>query len=532
MSSLSRKGSFDRRRYYSARHVPSPSKFVQFKRMNAHQYEKVIKELLEKIEMLESRLVETGMDKIKIVTSHQKLTVENSYLKREVKSSEKRNNELNMKNINSSQKIDSINKYFKDVKSSYENKFKLMLRELRQKSEDINDLVDKLKVKDNKILDMKINNDLTYKEIEKQLNELEMLKLTNKSQEEKINKLQNELNKLYMEKRCEGNLLMENKHLKDDNIRLVELLSMTEEFSDFAYLNQCLPGGIRYINEIKLPELPRERKRVIKHRIESLNSWIPAQVYDVMLKFNLQHDLNMDEILINELLGNLHQIYREKEEKNIARINAKYQKQILNIMDKYGIRNIAAPYNVVEVENIKKEASKKINMEKKREDMEKKRQAKADEIANFAKTATSHFFWNHKKKLDEQISELKEKLSIKTSDNNKIANYNKMDITSGSGFKTSYGSTADSFGGVDKIMVNNLYVDKIIKEINSISESFEELVNEYKNRVKDTDVNFGDKNIKSQRSSIKILKSSVDWLISSMKDILKDSKNQFHQMKK
>ena len=35
--------------------------------------------------MLESRLVETGMDKIKIVTSHQKLTVENSYLKREVK---------------------------------------------------------------------------------------------------------------------------------------------------------------------------------------------------------------------------------------------------------------------------------------------------------------------------------------------------------------------------------------------------------------------------------------------------------------
>jgi len=121
---------------------------------------------------------------------------------------------------------------------------------------------------------------------------------------------------------------MENKHLKDDNIRLVELLSMTEEFSDFAYLNQCLPGGIRYINEIKLPELPRERKRVIKHRIESLNSWIPAQVYDVMFKFNLQHDLNMDEILINELLGNLHQIYREKEEKNIARINAKYQKQI------------------------------------------------------------------------------------------------------------------------------------------------------------------------------------------------------------
>ena len=128
--------------------------------------------------------------------------------------------------------------------------------------------------------------------------------------------------------------------------------------------------------------------------------------------------------------------------------------------------------------------------------------------------------------------ELKEKLSIKTNDNNKFSNYNKMDITSGSGFKTSYGSTADSFGVVDKTLMNNLYIDKLIKEINSLSMSFEELVNEYRNRVKDADIDFGTNNIKSQKSSIKLLKTSVDWLISSMKDILKDSKNQFHQMKK
>ena len=532
MSSLYKHNSFERRRNYSARNVPSSSKFVQIKRMNAQQYEKIIKELLEKIEMLESRLVEIGMDKIKIVTSHQKLKDENSILKREVKSSEKRNKELDIKNYNSNQKIDSINKYFKDVKSSYENKFELMLRELRQKSEDINDLIDKMKEKDNKILDMKISNNLTYKEIEKKMNELEMLKLTNKTQEEKINLLQKELDKLYLEKRCEGNLLMENKHLKDDNIKLVELLSITEEFSDFGYLNQCLPGGIRYINEVDLPELPRARKNAIKQRIEALNSWIPAPAYDIVLDFNLEHNLNLDEILINDLLGNLHKIFREKEEKNVARINAKYQKQILNIMDKYGIRNIAAPYNVKEVEQIKKTAEKKIKMDKKIEEAKKKRQEKADDIANFAKSATSHFFWNHKKKLDEQILDLKEKLSIKTNDNNKFANYTKMDITSGSGFKTSYGSTADSFLGLDKVMMNNLYIEKIIKEIDSISKSFEELVNEYRNRVKDTDLDFGNNNVKSQKSSIKILKTSIDWLISSMKDILRDSKNQFLQMKK
>ena len=135
-----------------------------------------------------------------------------------------------------------------------------------------------------------------------------------------------------------------------------------------------------------------------------MNSWIPGQVYDVMLNFNLEHNLNMDEILINELLGKLNQIFREKEEKNVARISAKYQKQILNIMDKYGIRNIAAPYNVVEVEQIKKEAAKKIKMDRKKEEANKKRQEKADEITNFVKTATSNFFWNQKKKLDEQMT--------------------------------------------------------------------------------------------------------------------------------
>ena len=92
-----------------------------------------------------------------------------------------------------------------------------------------------------------------------------------------------------------------------------------------------------------------------------------------------------------------YQVFREKEEKNIAKISTKYQKQILNIMDKYGIKNIAAPYNVLEVELVKKQAAKKIKLEQKKEQENKKRQESADDVANFAKSATSHFFWNHKK---------------------------------------------------------------------------------------------------------------------------------------
>ena len=521
---IKRKSSFERRRYYSFRKVPpQTSKHNQstLKKFSAEEYEKVIQELLEKIDYLESRLVETGMDKIKIVTSHKKLTLENNYLINEIKSKEKNNEELKVKHLNTSQKIERINRHYNDMRLSYDNKFDMMKKELRQKKEDINELYDKMKLKDNTILNMKLSNEISYKEIQRQLNELNMLKLTNKTLEEKIDKLQNELNRLYIEKRCEGNLLMENKHLKDDNVRLVELLSITQEFSDFAYLNSSLPGGIRYLNEIKIREMPpRMREKIVKDRMETLNSWIPGAAYEKVLEFNFVHDLNMDEALINELLYKLNQIFREKEEKNIAKISIKYQNQILNLMNRYGIKNIAAPYNVMEVEQVKKQAEKKIRQEQKKEKENQKRQERADEVVNFTKNSASHFFWNHKKKLDEQISNLKEKLSIKTLNNQRLSSYNKIDITNGKEFKTSYGSTSDTLG----------YNDKIKNEMNNIKLNFEKLEKEYRNKIKDIDIN--NKNENAKENGIKLLKSSTEWLIFSIKDTIKNSMDELLQMKK
>ena len=63
----------------------------------------------------------------------------------------------------------------------------------------------------------------------------------------------------------------------------------------------------------------------------------------------------------------------------------------------YGIKNIAAPYNVMEVEQVKKKATKKIKQEYKKEKENIKMQERADEVANFAKNATSIFFFNGSK---------------------------------------------------------------------------------------------------------------------------------------
>ena len=108
--------------------------------------------------------------------------------------------------------------------------------------------------------------------------------------------------------------------------------------------------------------------------------------------------------------------------------------------------------------------------------------------------------------------------------------YEKVYIINGSAFKTSYGSTTDSLLPLDKIAMNdmnNLYLNKIIGEINNVKNNFDKLEKEFRNKVKDV----GENQI-GKGNGIKKLKSNIDWMIDSMNNILKNSLNQFAQMKK
>ena len=66
------------------------------------------------------------------------------------------------------------------------------------------------------------------------------------SVEEKISELEKKIDSLYVEKQSEGGLLLEIEHLKDDNLRLLQMLKSTNEFKDFAYLSETEAGGVRF----------------------------------------------------------------------------------------------------------------------------------------------------------------------------------------------------------------------------------------------------------------------------------------------
>ena len=63
---------------------------------------------------------------------------------------------------------------------------------------------------------------------------------------EKISELEKKIDSLYVEKQSEGGLLLEIEHLKDDNLRLLQMLKSTNEFKDFAYLSETEAGGVRF----------------------------------------------------------------------------------------------------------------------------------------------------------------------------------------------------------------------------------------------------------------------------------------------
>ena len=84
------------------------------------------------------------------------------------------------------------------------------------------------------------------------------------------------------------------------------------------------------------------------------------------------------------------------------------------------------------------------------------------------------------------------------------------------------------------ININEICKDKIIEEINSIKNNFEKIEKEFRNRIKDIKLINGkdNNNKKIGEGNIKLLISSIEWMISSIKKLLNNRINNFMYIKK
>ena len=336
---------------------------IDIQRMDAHQYEKKINELLETIDILESRLLLLNSQKGYAVTKLKGYEEENDNLKKKVDDQKKENEKLNeVKNANE-EEIKGLKKSNKLFTQRNKEKFENLHKDLESKAKAIDKLNDELRQKNQKIKSLSLNHKLNQNERDISKKELEEQKKIKKKQNKMISDLQKKLDIINIHKKNEGALALEVEHLKEDNIRLLEMMKESSDpaIKNFAFLDNSSSGGIRFIRPkdpkkdyVRKPLSVKERRArstqnfdVYKSNRDKMqrkdaNNWIPIEAYECAMDFRNKYNLDMTDIEVEQLLSSLNKIWQEKLKKEVNHIKATYQNEIKDLRAKLEMR---MPFN-------------------------------------------------------------------------------------------------------------------------------------------------------------------------------------------
>ena len=125
---------------------------------------------------------------------------------------------------------------------------------------------------------------------------------------------------LYLQKGADGALRVELDSLKRDNDRLLRMLKQTKEFAEFADFIEDSGGQVKSV-------LATSNNLKVMVDLES-EHWVPNEAYTLAHSFRERHGSDLTPTLINQLLGDLNKIWRERERKQIARFRAQAHSEI------------------------------------------------------------------------------------------------------------------------------------------------------------------------------------------------------------
>ena len=492
-------------------------------RMDFHDYEKTIQNLLEKIDVLENKLKSKGKEKIKLIYAYKNLDNESNFYKKENENLNKNLTNLKNKNIELEKKLDSIQSENEQIINNYRIKFDLLSKENEEKSEENSNLQKQIENLQEKNNILSVNSNISQRFNEKQNFENEKYKLLSESQNKIIIKLQKEIDYLYKNKQTESNLILENENLKKDNIRLIEMLKSTNEYSEFSYLNFSNKNGIKFVEQPKF-DVRKARDMVeqlkIKENIKNnKKNWVPNEALYLIQDYNKKYNLGLNDKIIEDLLGCLNHFFKKDEKKRLNLLKIKYQKDLINIKKKYDIKDINFNFDNNDDLN---------NLNKKLKYVEEQKQT--EKIKNKVK------------KIQKKDLELKNSINqsnnIIKNDKNSAKNFIKIENVYLNEIVTLkdklYNKEDNKKNKLNEILYkNNLILDKSIEELNKIKKNFDDLLLDFNNRIKEAYLNIESNNSNSNTNlySIKLINNEVNYLIKSMKNILDDSSNRFNLWK-
>ena len=490
-------------------------------RMNAHQYEKKINELLEKIDILESRLLLLNSQKGYAVTKLKDYEEKNDNLQKKYNDKTKENEKLKeVKNANE-EEIKDLKKNNKIFTQRNKEKFENLHKDLESKSKTIDKLNNELRQKNEKIKSLSVNHKLNQNERDISKKELEEQKKINKQQNKIISDLQKQVDIVNIHKKNEGALSLEIEHLKEDNIRLLEMLKQSNDpnIKNLAFLDNSSSGGIRFIRPkdnktdlIRNPISGKERRSKSTQNYKSFrsnkdlndrkdsNNWIPLEAYECAMDFRNKYNLDMTDIEIEQLLSKLNKIWQEKLKKEVNNVKAKYQAEIKDLRAKLDMKIPFDEFNVRKQNELLKKnlLSTRDNLRDNIVLRHKLNEAPegTEKINNFFRTSTN--FRKNRKCYENENVRLKRKLKA-NSEFNRCNDYHNGALW---------------------------MAQKTCNEMNKFEKNINELYELYEEKVKTSINNTADNSFNN-----KIVDNSVNWFFKALKSNINESKLRMNDWK-
>jgi chromosome segregation ATPase len=179
----------------------------------------------------------------------------------------------------------------KNLNEKCRTKFEILNKELEEKDSQLDKFFSQIKAKDETIKFYSVNNEQVVRHQSVYKDEIDKAKAEKDELQKKIRELERNIDELYVNRKSEAAMAVEIEHLKDDNVRLLQLLKTTNEYKDFAYLSEDVSGGIRFVRSFENKQRNRpkstsmrvsEKARYEKINPSNDNNWVPMDVISVL----------------------------------------------------------------------------------------------------------------------------------------------------------------------------------------------------------------------------------------------------------
>ena len=292
-----------------------------------YHYEKTIHDLSLQNTSLTNRIEKllSQMEKSNVLIDSHK--TENDILKSQLVNQTNNNKILEKKILEKEKEILELKALNENIIKTNKIKCDSLNKEISEKEKKINKLNEQLKAKEESLKYFTINENLEKKFQLNYKKDFEEEKNKNKNLQNKINQLNKQIDALYMQNQSESLLTLEIEKLKNDNIRLIQMLKAMKQAEDMETLNT---NSSNVIKNIKIYE--KKSEKINK------NNLIINRAYRYSIQLKQKFGLNISDDCLKNLVAGINGIWQDMYEKDMKQIKInmrkeldKYQNQLMNI---------------------------------------------------------------------------------------------------------------------------------------------------------------------------------------------------------